>query len=125
MSNLEVYVYEPSQDNLYVHHDIPLPVFPLCLAWLEQPPATVEKSPPSGPRLYPGPHFICLRSGTRMQRQCRAALPAKLILQIGNSSMRSTADCYSPAVSVLSRQGDAIGRDVDCPHLEIIATRAG
>ena len=35
LSNLEVYVYEEPQDNLYAHHDIPLPVFPLCLAWLD------------------------------------------------------------------------------------------
>ncbi len=35
LSNLEVYVYEEAQDNLYAHHDIPLPVFPLCLAWLD------------------------------------------------------------------------------------------
>ena len=51
MSNLEVYVYEPSQDNLYVHHDIPLPVFPLCLAWLEQPPASM-KGPMGGGRNF-------------------------------------------------------------------------
>jgi len=35
ISNLEVYVYEEQQDNLYAHHDIPLPVFPLCLAWMD------------------------------------------------------------------------------------------
>ena len=28
-------MYEESVDNLYAHHDIPLPVFPLCLAWLD------------------------------------------------------------------------------------------
>merc|ERR1712087_998582 len=27
--------YEEPHDNLYPHHDIPLPVFPLCLAWLD------------------------------------------------------------------------------------------
>jgi periodic tryptophan protein 1 len=32
-SNLQVYVYEPPTGNLYVHHDITLPSFPLCCAW--------------------------------------------------------------------------------------------
>ena len=32
MSSVEMYVYEEQHDNLYPHHDIPLPVFPLCLA---------------------------------------------------------------------------------------------
>jgi len=30
--SLEVHVYEQTTGNLYVHHDIPLPSFPLCLA---------------------------------------------------------------------------------------------
>jgi periodic tryptophan protein 1 len=38
VSYLEVYVYEP--DNLYVHHDIMLPSFPLCLEWLDYAPDT-------------------------------------------------------------------------------------
>ena len=29
---MEVHVYEPKTGNLFVHHDIPLPSFPLCLA---------------------------------------------------------------------------------------------
>eukprot|EP01137_Pigoraptor_chileana_P020722 Opistho-2@83470 len=33
-SRLEVYVYEEDQDNVYVHHEIILPAFPLCLEWL-------------------------------------------------------------------------------------------
>ena len=31
-ASLEVHVYEPKTGNLFVHHDIPLPSFPLCLA---------------------------------------------------------------------------------------------
>lgn len=30
---LEVHVYEEDTGNLYVHHDIALPAFPICLAW--------------------------------------------------------------------------------------------
>ncbi|KAJ3268306.1 hypothetical protein HDV01_003195 [Terramyces sp. JEL0728] len=35
VSYLEVYIYEEEEDNLYVHHDIMLPSFPLCLEWLD------------------------------------------------------------------------------------------
>lgn len=28
-------MYEEPHDNLYAHHDVPLPVFPLCLAWMD------------------------------------------------------------------------------------------
>jgi periodic tryptophan protein 1 len=34
MSHLEVYLYEQEQQNMYVHHDIMLPSFPLCLEWI-------------------------------------------------------------------------------------------
>jgi len=33
-STLEVYVYEDTKSNLYIHHDITLSAFPLCLEWL-------------------------------------------------------------------------------------------
>ncbi len=40
-SHLEVQLY--SEDgNLYVHHDIYLPEFPLCVAWLDCPPYRVD-----------------------------------------------------------------------------------
>ncbi|KAG0691754.1 hypothetical protein DFH29DRAFT_1010269 [Suillus ampliporus] len=39
-SQLEIYVYDESQDNLYIHHDIMLPNFPLCLEWLNFPPTS-------------------------------------------------------------------------------------
>ncbi|GFR40931.1 hypothetical protein Agub_g1587 [Astrephomene gubernaculifera] len=39
VSNLEVWVYEEAdgggEANLYVHHEVLLPAFPLCLAWLD------------------------------------------------------------------------------------------
>lgn len=34
ISYLEVYVYEEADSNLYVHHDIMLPSFPLCVEWI-------------------------------------------------------------------------------------------
>jgi periodic tryptophan protein 1 len=37
VAHLEVYVYEDSADNLYVHHDIMLPAIPLCTEWLDLP----------------------------------------------------------------------------------------
>ena len=33
-SNLEVYIYEHERSNLYVHHEIILGAYPLCLEWL-------------------------------------------------------------------------------------------
>lgn len=35
ISHLEVFVYNESAEDLYVHHDIMLPSFPLCLEWLD------------------------------------------------------------------------------------------
>ncbi|KAJ4979402.1 hypothetical protein NE237_010182 [Protea cynaroides] len=40
VSHLEVWIIEDSEDgdpNMYVHHDIILPAFPLCTAWLDCP----------------------------------------------------------------------------------------
>ena len=33
-SNLEIYIYEHEKSNLYVHHEIILGAYPLCLEWL-------------------------------------------------------------------------------------------
>ena len=45
ISQLEIYVYDESQDNLYAHHDLMLPNFPLCLEWLDFCPATSSSEP--------------------------------------------------------------------------------
>ncbi|KAI7982442.1 putative WD repeat-containing protein C17D11.16 [Camellia lanceoleosa] len=40
VSHLEVWIYEDPADgdsNMYVHHDIIIPAFPLCTAWLDCP----------------------------------------------------------------------------------------
>ena len=44
ISQLEIYVYDESQDNLYVHHDLMLPSFPLCLEWLDYAPGSTSES---------------------------------------------------------------------------------
>jgi periodic tryptophan protein 1 len=43
VSCLEVFVYEQEEDNLYIHHDILLPSFPLCLEWLDFRASSEEK----------------------------------------------------------------------------------
>lgn len=35
ISTLEIFVYEPGESNLYVHHDVMLPALPLCTAWMD------------------------------------------------------------------------------------------
>ncbi|ORY98800.1 WD40-repeat-containing domain protein [Syncephalastrum racemosum] len=35
VSQLEVHVYEKEEENLYTHHDIILPSFPLCIEWID------------------------------------------------------------------------------------------
>jgi periodic tryptophan protein 1 len=37
-------MYDESQENLYVHHDLMLPNFPLCLEWLDFPPVSASSS---------------------------------------------------------------------------------
>jgi len=41
-SSLEVYLYEEEFNNLYVHHDIMLSTFPLCMEWLPIMPGSIE-----------------------------------------------------------------------------------
>jgi len=35
-SNLEVYIYDHKTSDLYVHHEIMLGAYPLCLEWLPE-----------------------------------------------------------------------------------------
>ena len=51
ISQLEIYVYDESQENLYAHHDLMLPNFPLCLEWLDFPPTSSSSS-----KSTPGPN---------------------------------------------------------------------
>lgn len=52
VSQLEIYVYDESQENLYVHHDLMLPNFPLCLEWLDFPPTSSSIMPTDGPAKF-------------------------------------------------------------------------
>lgn len=47
ISQLEVYVYDDSSENLYMHHDLMLPNFPLCLEWMDFPPTTTGDTAPA------------------------------------------------------------------------------
>ena len=47
ISQLEIYVYDETQENLYVHHDLMLPNFPLCLEWLDFHPASSSSKAPT------------------------------------------------------------------------------
>eukprot|EP01132_Coremiostelium_polycephalum_P003700 gene3700-4609_t len=42
-SHLDVMIYEEDCDNLYVHHDIILSSYPLCLAWMDQNPIAPQE----------------------------------------------------------------------------------
>ncbi|KAK0557225.1 rRNA-processing protein [Tilletia horrida] len=44
ISQLEAYLYAESDANLFVHHDLLLPTFPLCLEWLDYHPAAPVSS---------------------------------------------------------------------------------
>ncbi|KAL7419384.1 rRNA-processing protein [Cryptotrichosporon argae] len=35
LSSLDVHVYDESNESLYVHHDLMLPAFPLCVEWFD------------------------------------------------------------------------------------------
>ncbi|KAF8632257.1 hypothetical protein AX15_002002 [Amanita polypyramis BW_CC] len=54
ISQLEIYIYDESEENLYVHHDLMLPNFPLCLEWLDFPPVATSSSLETGNSATPG-----------------------------------------------------------------------
>ena len=51
-STIEVYVYEESTNNLFVHHEITLSAFPLALEWLSINPNTVIEDTASKGTLF-------------------------------------------------------------------------
>ncbi|GAB1523044.1 rRNA-processing protein [Rhizoctonia solani] len=58
VSHLDIYIYNDNDENLYVHHDILLPSFPLCLEWLDFPPTS--SSSPSTPSTQQQGNFIAV-----------------------------------------------------------------
>ena len=42
LSQLDIYVYDEPEENLYVHHDFLLPAMPLCLEWLDFVPSSSD-----------------------------------------------------------------------------------
>jgi periodic tryptophan protein 1 len=43
-SNLEIYIYDEANQSLFVHHDIMLANYPLCIEWLPKNPIYNEKA---------------------------------------------------------------------------------
>lgn len=64
---LDAYVYAPEDSNLYVHHDLMLPSFPLCLEWLDFKPAIYaedSEEPQMLPNGQPGAQGSFMAVGT-------------------------------------------------------------
>ncbi|KAA1066976.1 hypothetical protein PGT21_011029 [Puccinia graminis f. sp. tritici] len=47
VSQLDIYVYDQGEENLYVHHDLLLPAMPLCLEWIDFSPAGIDCDDPT------------------------------------------------------------------------------
>jgi periodic tryptophan protein 1 len=48
LSSLDFHIYNEPDENLYVHHDLMLPAFPLCVEWLDFPGSGASSSTASG-----------------------------------------------------------------------------
>ena len=57
ISQLEAYVYNESQENLYAHHDLMLPNFSLRLEWLDFPFASSSATSSTSPKNEFGNHI--------------------------------------------------------------------
>jgi len=58
-SHLDVHIYEEPDDNIYVHHDIMLPTYPLSIAWTDfRPGSSSTSSSSSGGRFCPRPSLL-------------------------------------------------------------------
>ncbi|WVQ98150.1 hypothetical protein IAU59_005272 [Kwoniella sp. CBS 9459] len=50
LSSLDFHVYADSDENLYAHHDLMLPTFPLCVEWLDFPSGSGSSSSNEPPK---------------------------------------------------------------------------
>ncbi|OCF32514.1 periodic tryptophan protein 1 [Kwoniella heveanensis BCC8398] len=50
LSSLDFHVYADADENLYAHHDLMLPTFPLCVEWLDFPSGSGSSSTDEAPK---------------------------------------------------------------------------
>lgn len=94
-STIEVFVYEEPVDNLYAHHDIPLPIFPLCLAWMDFRPtpslAGAEVSAPRSNMLAVGTCAPRGRSNAKAMANATLSNTRRRLLAVGARAPGSAA----------------------------------